>query len=512
MSPKATLPGPPTPPCRVLVVDDDRRVRELLEITLTTHGFAVITAADGEEALLRARRERPDLILLDVRLPKRSGLEVCDVLRNDPTDPAVPIILITAAAEIEHRLQGFLRGADDVMGKPFSPKELIARMRRLLARATETRTSARRAVELERELASAKREVRRADDEARREESLLAAAAGPGRELLALLDEDALIERLLAMAQMRLKARTMVALVASATPGLLQAHTVRGDRFERAAGLTLSGEGELAALLQGLARPVRRLELENMGAHEARGAHETRGANEARGGHDAHASLAQELAPLVTGRWDLAMPIVSSCGLEAVLLAEDPGLEASATRAAWDELALIGTFAGVALHNAREVRAQARWLLAAASERVYRGSESTAAFIEARRLLERSARALGLPPAERERARHALALTDWARTEEGRRELDLLCASDASGLVRGARVLIQAAADGANRDESRVVVLLAAVEAYRVARARGLAHDAALERARARAAIDPFVAECLMAVPGTEIGPERDAA
>jgi len=90
------------------VVDDDRRVRELLEVTLTTQGFAVLTAADGEEALMRARRERPDLILLDVRLPKRSGLEVCDVLRNDPTDPAVPIILITAASETEHRLQGLV--------------------------------------------------------------------------------------------------------------------------------------------------------------------------------------------------------------------------------------------------------------------------------------------------------------------------------------------------------------------------------------------------------------------
>jgi len=478
-------------PCRVLVVDDDRRVRELLEITLTTHGFAVITANDGEEALMRARRERPDLILLDVRLPKRSGLEVCDVLRNDPTDPAVPIILITAAAEVEQRLQGFMRGADDVMGKPFSPKELVARMRRLLARATETRASARRAVELERELASARREARRADDEARREESLLATAAGPGRELLGLLDEDALIERLLLLAQVRLRARTMAALVADPTPGPLQAHAVRGDRFERAAWLTLPGDGELASLLQGLARPVRRAELEAMGVC---------------GG------LAKELAPLASGRWDLLMPIVSSSGLEAVLLAEEPGLEARSARAAWDELALIGTFAGVALRNARDVRAQSRWLLAAASERVYRGSESTAAFIEARRLLDRCGRSLALPPAERERARHALALSDWTRTDEGRRELELLCASDASGLARGARELIQAVEGGTSRDEERVVVLLAAVEAYRSARVRGLEIDQSLDRARAKAAADPYVAGCLVESPGTTIGPERDAA
>jgi two-component system, OmpR family, alkaline phosphatase synthesis response regulator PhoP len=491
------VPGTPVAPCRVLVVDDDRRVRELLEITLTTHGFAVLTASDGEEALMRARRERPDLILLDVRLPKRSGLEVCDVLRNDPTDPAVPIILITAAAEIDQRLQGFLRGADDVMGKPFSPKELVARMRRLLARATETRASARRAVELERELASARREVRRADDEARREESLLAAAAGPGRELLALLDEDALVERLLVLAQLRLKARTMAALVADPVLGTLQAHAVRGDRFERAARLTLAADGELAQLLQGLARPVRRVEIEDMIA---------------RGFHGDRARLAHELAPLVTGRWDLVMPIVSPRGLEALLLAEEPALDASAGRVAWDELALIGTFAGVALRNAGDVRAQARWLLAAAADRVYRGAESNAAFIESRRLLERSAHTLALPPAERERARHALALADWARTDEGRRELDMLCASDASGLARGARDLIRAVHDGAALEEERLVVLFGAVEAYRAARTRGLAPDAALDRARTRAESDPFVCDCLLEPPGVDVGPERDAA
>jgi len=491
------VPGVPTPPCRVLVVDDDRRVRELLEITLTTHGFVVITANDGEEALMRARREHPDLILLDVRLPKRSGLEVCDVLRNDPTDPAVPIILITAAAGIDQRLQGFLRGADDVMGKPFSPKELIARMRRLLARATETRASARRALDLERELASARREARRSDEEARREESLLAAASGPGRDLLSLLDQDTLLERLLALAQVRLRARTIAVLVADTPLGPLRAHAVRGDRFERAAQVSLPGDGELAALLKGLARPLRRVELENMSLRESQGAREC---------------LSRELAPLVAGRWDLLMPSVSSSGLEGVLLAEEPGLDAAADRDAWDELALIGAFAGVALRNARDVRTQARWLLASAAERVYRGPEAAAALVEARRLLDRCARTLVLPPAERERARHALALTDWARTEEGTRELDLMCASDASGLARGARALIQAAAGARDNDEERVVTLLGAVDAYRIARLRGLEPDAALERARARAVADPFVVECLTAPPGAALGPERDAA
>src|SRR5438552_16086516 len=130
---------------RILVVDDDRRVRELLEVALTAHGFAVITASDGEEAVKRAIAERPDLVVLDVRLPKKSGLEVCETLRGDPEDPSVPIILVSAAAETDARLQAFSRGADDYLAKPFSPKELIARIKRLLARNAETRAARHRA-------------------------------------------------------------------------------------------------------------------------------------------------------------------------------------------------------------------------------------------------------------------------------------------------------------------------------------------------------------------------------
>ena len=174
--------GPVT--SRVLVVDDDRRVRDLLEITLSSNGLGVITAEDGEQAVHRARAERPDLVLLDVRLPKKSGLEVCDLLRSDPTDPSVPIILVSASAEPDQRLLAFARGADDYLAKPFSPKELVARIQRLLARAGEARVAQRRAQELERELTSARREARRADEDARREQWLRELATGPGRDLL----------------------------------------------------------------------------------------------------------------------------------------------------------------------------------------------------------------------------------------------------------------------------------------------------------------------------------------
>src|SRR5438093_4127852 len=154
----------------ILVVDDDRRVRELLEIALTAHGFAVLTAADGDEGIKRALGQRPDLVILDVRLPKKSGLEVCDALRGDVDDPSVPIILVSAAVETDARLQAFARGADDYLSKPFSPKELIARIKRLLVRHSESRAAVQRAQDLERELARAQDEARRARVDSRREQ------------------------------------------------------------------------------------------------------------------------------------------------------------------------------------------------------------------------------------------------------------------------------------------------------------------------------------------------------
>src|SRR5262245_45472374 len=90
----------------ILIVDDDKRVVELLEIALEAHGYRILHAADGDAGLECARREHPALVLLDVRLPRRSGYEVCEKLRQDPDDPHVPILMVSAAAEVEARVQG----------------------------------------------------------------------------------------------------------------------------------------------------------------------------------------------------------------------------------------------------------------------------------------------------------------------------------------------------------------------------------------------------------------------
>jgi two-component system phosphate regulon response regulator PhoB len=119
---------------RILVVDDEPEAVELVEFNLKQAGYAVSTAADGAEALKKARTQTPDLIVLDVMLPEMDGFEICKVLRLDPATAKVPIIMLTAkAAEID-RVLGLELGADDYLTKPFSPRELLLRIKKILSR------------------------------------------------------------------------------------------------------------------------------------------------------------------------------------------------------------------------------------------------------------------------------------------------------------------------------------------------------------------------------------------
>jgi DNA-binding response OmpR family regulator len=119
---------------KILVVDDEPEAVELVEFNLEQAGYAVITAADGTEALNKARANSPDLIVLDLMLPEIGGLEVCKMLRRDPATIGIPIIMLTAkAAEID-RVLGLELGADDYITKPFSPRELVLRIKKLLQR------------------------------------------------------------------------------------------------------------------------------------------------------------------------------------------------------------------------------------------------------------------------------------------------------------------------------------------------------------------------------------------
>ena len=119
---------------RILVVDDEPDAIELIRFNLKASGYEVLTAEDGEEALAKARKFSPDMILLDVMLPEIDGLEVCKILRRDPATAPLPIIMLTAKASEIDRVLGLEFGADDYVTKPFSPRELMLRVRNLLKR------------------------------------------------------------------------------------------------------------------------------------------------------------------------------------------------------------------------------------------------------------------------------------------------------------------------------------------------------------------------------------------
>lgn len=119
----------------VLIVEDEPHQAEMLSYNLERAGFTVLIAADGEDGLLQARDGTPDVIVLDWMLPGMSGIDVCRQLRGDPATRTIPILMLTARGEEEDRVQGIETGADDYVVKPYSPREVVARIHSLLRRA-----------------------------------------------------------------------------------------------------------------------------------------------------------------------------------------------------------------------------------------------------------------------------------------------------------------------------------------------------------------------------------------
>lgn len=122
---------------RILVVEDDPDIADLIRRYLQRGGFEVDVRVSGRDGLAAVASAPPDLLLLDLMLPHISGLEVCRALRADPKTAAIPIIMVTARAEESERIAGLDLGADDYIAKPFSPGELVARVRALLRRASQ---------------------------------------------------------------------------------------------------------------------------------------------------------------------------------------------------------------------------------------------------------------------------------------------------------------------------------------------------------------------------------------
>ncbi|MCE9592563.1 MAG: response regulator [Planctomycetes bacterium] len=118
----------------IVVIEDEPDILEVVQYNLTREGYKVTTSQSGDDGLARVRRENPDLVLLDLMLPGIDGIEVCRRLQSDPVTATIPVIMVTAKGEESDVVTGLTLGADDYITKPFSPKELVARVKAVLRR------------------------------------------------------------------------------------------------------------------------------------------------------------------------------------------------------------------------------------------------------------------------------------------------------------------------------------------------------------------------------------------
>ena len=123
---------------RILVVDDEIYIVHILDFSLGMEGYEVLTALDGEQALEKARAEKPDLIVLDIMMPKLDGYETCKALKSNPETKDIPVILLSAKGRNVDQKVGFEVGADDYITKPFSPRKLVERINAILGQTSRT--------------------------------------------------------------------------------------------------------------------------------------------------------------------------------------------------------------------------------------------------------------------------------------------------------------------------------------------------------------------------------------
>ena len=122
---------------KILIIEDEKDIVKMLDYNLKKEGFKTLSAHNGEDGLDMARKENPDLILLDLMLPEMDGLDVCKAIKNEAKTSHIPIIILTAKAQETDKIVGLELGADDYMTKPFSPRELMARIKAVLRRMKE---------------------------------------------------------------------------------------------------------------------------------------------------------------------------------------------------------------------------------------------------------------------------------------------------------------------------------------------------------------------------------------
>jgi DNA-binding response OmpR family regulator len=420
----AKLPQRDLPPPLVLVADEEPQVVEAIIAALQLHHYRVSVAEDGDEALRRAHGESPDLIIASVRLKGRGGLELCGTLRREVDWGDMPIMLLSTASDPEARVEALAHGADDLVTKPFSPRELMARVQRLVSRARETTRFRKRSHELERDLARLEADARRAREDAERERSLRAMAGGLSSALMRTIRLDELDARLLREVCAQTGARSAALLSADASvpgsdPEAWTVTAVRGELQERWNALALDPGGACVQWLALLGRPAVRAELERLG------------------------EMAREVGELdVHGVAMLAVVPCAGGGPGAVVVCEERPDGKPFGPLERERFGTLCATAAPMRAVARGVRAQQDRALGLISGADAEDPDRQEAVRESRSRLLEIAMRLGVPAADRALLTRVLGLGPWAWGDDGREALARLAGEEHASELKRLRELV----------------------------------------------------------------------
>ncbi|MFH0777184.1 MAG: HD domain-containing phosphohydrolase [Candidatus Eisenbacteria bacterium] len=242
---------------RILVVDDDPRVVELLQITLSDYGHHVLCASDGKEALEVAKKQKPELVILDVRMPKMDGFQVCEALKRGDCGPVPPVILISGHSDAASRLEGLLRGAEDFLVKPFSPKELLTKIDRILKGFDESKTLSDVSVKLEEEIRRGEKELVKVNNELKKLLYSKDTLIGLSQQLNSSLRLESLLDTFLLTAVGQLRVESACLLLAEGWDAkVLTPSVCKGMKRELVAKLRICLDSPLGSVLSTQDKPI----------------------------------------------------------------------------------------------------------------------------------------------------------------------------------------------------------------------------------------------------------------
>ena len=319
----------------ILVVDDDRRVVDLLQISLSQNGYHVTAASSGEEGLEAVRRDTPDLIILDLRLPKKNGFEVCAALKSSKDTAMIPVIMVSATAEVDARLQGLMHGADDYLTKPFSPKELLIKVRRIFERMEKHETLSTKNRELETEVARNREDLVVRNKELRFQVFSLETLMGLTHQLNSSLDLEALLGTMIlsVVGQLRVNSACLFLTDQREDPKRLDAWTFKGVKEDLVRSIHFLYEDEfIRAILPTEGEEGRAVRLQDLSEDP---------------------SLERSVGPLYAAGFTLVCPVMMKQKLTAILAVGEKVSGQDFQSTDLEMVKALSESAGIAIENAR---------------------------------------------------------------------------------------------------------------------------------------------------------------